>query len=262
MVRVILFIILGYLAVVILVYFGQRYLEYFPNRNYPGKPADHDAGEMQELQVKTEDGLDLLAWFAPPKKKGGKVIVLYHGNAGNISDRVHKMRTFLNAGYGVYLCEYRGYGGNRGRISEEGFYLDARSALNWLDGHGYAPAQWILYGESIGSGPAVQMAREFQPKILILEGAFSVAEKKYFWLPTRYLLKDKFDNIDKIKSVRANLLMLHGDEDPVVPYPLGQKLYVAANHHKQFVTIEDGHHNDLYEHHAGHIILEWLETQK
>lgn len=265
MVRIILFLVLGYLAILVMVYFGQRHLQYYPNRSYP-KPADYDAPEMQALKVRTEDGLDLLAWFAPPKKKGGKVIVFYHGNAGHIGDRVHKVREFTAAGYGVYLCEYRGYGGNKGSIDEDGLYHDARSALAWLDKHGYAPPQWVIYGESIGSGPAVQMAVEFQPRALILEGAFSraldVAEKSYFWLPVSYLLKDRYDNISKIKSVRANLLMLHGDEDPVVPYDVGKKLYDAANHQKQLVTIEGGHHNDLYEHHAGHIILDWLETQK
>ena len=266
MARIIFFLIFGYIAIVVAVYFGQRYLQYYPNRDAPGKPADNDAGEMRELMVKTEDGLDLLAWFAAPKKKGGKIIILYHGNAGHIGHRAGKMRQFINAGYGVYLCEYRGYGGNRGSIGEEGLYKDARSALKWLDANGYPASQWILYGESLGSGPAVQMAVKFQPKTLILEAAFSSAvdmgKALYPWLPVSYLIKDKFDNISKIKSVRSNLLMIHGDNDEVIPYRLAQKLYDAANHPKQLVIIDDGHHNDLYEHYAGDIVLKWLKEQK
>jgi hypothetical protein len=175
------------------------------------------------------------------------------------------MKQFIRAGYGVYLCEYRGYGGNRGSISEDGIYKDARSALTWLDANGYSPSQWVLYGESLGSGPAVQMAGEFQLKTLILEAAFSsatdVAKELYPWLPVDYLIKDKYDNISKIKAVRAALFMIHGDEDAVIPPHLAQKLYDAANHPKQLDIIDNGHHNDLYEHHAGSIIMDWLETQ-
>jgi hypothetical protein len=263
--RILFFLMLGYAFLVVMVYFGQRYLQYAPDRGYPGKPADNDAGNMQELRVRTEDGLGLLAWFAPPRNKDGKVIILYHGNAGHIGHRAAKMQQFIRRGYGVYLCEYRGYGGNRGSISEDGLYKDARSALKWLEANGYPPSQWIFYGESLGSGPAVQMAVEFQPKILILESAFSsaldVAREVYPWLPVTYLMKDKFDNLSKIKSIRSSLMMIHGDEDPVIPPQLAQKLYDAANHPKELVMIDGGHHNDLYEHFAGSIILEWLETQ-
>ncbi|MBI3440919.1 MAG: alpha/beta hydrolase [Proteobacteria bacterium] len=168
----------------------------------------------------------------------------------------------MDAGYGVYLCEYRGFGGNPGSISEEGFYKDARAALRWLETNGYASSQWVIYGESIGSGSAVQMAAEFQPKMLILEGAFSsaldVAKERYFWLPVSYMLKDKFDNISKIKSIHSSLLMLHGEGDPTVPLHSAQKLYEAANQPKQFSLIRGGGHNNLYDFGAGQVILEWL----
>ena len=265
MMRIFYFVIIWYIAIVILIWFGQRYLQYVPNRNYPGKPSDNHVAEMKELLVRTEDGLNLLAWFVPPQKKDGKIIILYHGNAGHIGNRAGKMRLFIEAGYGVYLCEYRGYGGNSGSISEEGIYKDARSALKWLDTNGYPASQWILYGESIGSGPAVQMAKEFQPELLVLESPFSsaldVAKKTYFWLPIDLLMKDKFANMSRIKSVRSSMLIVHGEEDKIIPQSLAQKLYAAANHPKQLVIIDSGNHNDLYEHHAGHIILEWLETQ-
>lgn len=254
-----------YGAVVILVYFVQRRLQYYPNRVYPGKPAAHGLPQMQEIQVTTEDGLNLVAWFAPPKNQGQKIIVFYHGNAGNLADRAPKAREWLNAGYGVYMCEYRGYAGNKGSPAEDGFYKDARAALRWLDKSGYTPSQWVFYGESLGTGMAVEMAREFQVKALILESPFTsatdVAKVVYFWLPVAYLLKDRFDNLGKIKDIKASLLIVHGDEDPVIPHAQAHDLYTAANHPKEFVTIENGKHNDLYEHHAGHIILEWLAKQ-
>jgi uncharacterized protein len=246
-------------------------MQYYPDRGTPGTPAANGAPEMKAVTVTTEDGLPLLAWFAPPRTKDGKVakdgriIVLYHGNAGHIGGRASKVRVFLDRGYGVFLSEYRGYGGNPGSPTEQGLYADARAGLKWLEAQGFSPAQFVIYGESIGSGPAVQMALEWQPKILILESPFTsaveVAKNAYFWLPVDVLLKDRYENIAKIRDIHASLLIVHGDMDTVIPHALGQKLYDAANHPKQIIIIENGAHNDLYEHHAGHIIADWLKGQ-
>lgn len=263
LIRILISIVSVYAIVVLLVYLGQRYLQYAPNRSYPGKPADYGVQEMEEMRVTAEDEQENLAWYVPPKSPNGKIIIYYHGNAGHIADRAYKIRHFLDAGYGAYLCEYRGYGGNKGDLSEQGIYRDARSALNFLRTQGYGPDQWIIYGESIGSGPAVQMALETQPKGLILEGAFSsaidVAGGKYPWLPTKYLLKDKYDSIKKLPSIHSSLLMLHGDIDPVIPYALGQKLFEKGNAPKEFVTVKGGQHSNLYDYNAAGIILDWLQ---
>jgi fermentation-respiration switch protein FrsA (DUF1100 family) len=252
-------------AVTAFLYFAQRYIQYFPGTQPPGAPSAQGLPEMREIAAKTEDGLALTAWFAPPKQPGGRIVIFYHGNAGNIADRAVKARYFIEKGFGVYFCEYRGYGGNAGAPSEEGFYSDARSALRWLEAAGYTPAQFVLYGESIGTGVAVQMALETQPRALILEAPFSsavaVAEKRYFFLPVALMMKDKYDSISKISRVKSSLLIIHGDEDGVIPLPLAQDLFRAANHPKEFITINGGHHNDLYDHHAGHVITEWLEKQ-
>jgi len=266
MARILFLIMTSYLFVVVLVYFAQRYLQYVPDKNNPGAPKASNVPEMQELKVKTEDNLELLAWFAPPKEKGGKVVVLYHGNAGNISERAHKARAFIDAGFGVYLCEYRGYGGNAGSPSEQGFYADARSALNWLDKNGYPAAQWVIYGESIGSGPATQMALEFQPKELIIEVGFSsavdVAKRVYPWLPVDLLLKDRYDNISKIKDIKSALLVLHGTNDPTVHFSSGEALYEAANHPKELVVIKGGEHMNLYDYDVDVSIINWLRKDK
>jgi fermentation-respiration switch protein FrsA (DUF1100 family) len=123
----------------------------------------------------------------------------------------------------------------------------------------------VIYGESIGSGVAVQMASEIQPKVLILEAPFSaaadVARLRYPWLPVGLLLKDKFDNMAKIGDIRSSLLIIHGDEDATVPIELSQKLFRGARHPKEYVTVNGAGHADLYDHHAGHIIIEWLGKQ-
>lgn len=263
--RLAFYVIAGYALLVAVMYVMQRHLQYFPHREYPGTPASNGVPEMREVRVKTEDGIDLLGWFAPPEAKDGKIIVFFHGNAGNLSHRAEKARLFIDHGYGVYLAEYRGFGGNRGSSSEQGLYRDARAALGWLEGEGYSPGQFVLYGESIGSGVAVQMAFETQPKWLVLEAPFTtaadVAKISYFWLPVDLLLKDKYDNLSKIGQIKSALLIVHGDEDHVIPLFLAQKLYEAARHPKEFATVNGGGHADLYDHHAGHIVTEWLDKQ-
>jgi uncharacterized protein len=263
--RLIVQLLAFYLLVVILVYFYQRNLQYFPDRAAVGAPKDSGVPEMKLVSVRTSDNLTLAAWFAPPKDKGGKIVVMFHGNAGNIAGRSVKARYFMDRGYGVYLCEYRGFGGNPGSPSEQGLYLDARAGLKWLEEQGYTPGQFVIYGESIGTGVAVQMALEVQPRLVILEAPFSsaadVAKMRYSFLPVDLMLKDRYDSIDKIGKINASLLIVHGDEDPVIPLRFGKKLFEAANHPKEFCTIEAAGHNDLYDHHAGHIICDWLDKQ-
>lgn len=254
-----------YGLVVLLMYAGQRQLEYFPDTRPPGAPRDSGVPEMREVTVKTDDGLSLVAWFAPPKKKDGRIVVMFHGNGGNIAERAGKARNFLGRGYGVYMAEYRGYGGNAGSPTEEGLYRDARAGLKWLEGQGFSPAQFVIYGESIGTGVAVQMASEIKPNILILEAPFSsaaaVGQANYFWLPVAFLMKDKFDSIAKIGAISPALLIVHGDRDNIVPIRFSRDLFAAANDPKKFVTIGGGGHGDLYSRGAGPLIADWLDGQ-
>jgi fermentation-respiration switch protein FrsA (DUF1100 family) len=206
-----------------------------------------------------------VSWFAPPMEKNGKIIVLFQGNGGNISHRDAKAAKFTGEGYGVLLCGYRGYGQNPGKPTEEGIYRDARAALKWLEKQGYNIGQMVFYGESLGSGVAVQMAVEFQPKHVILEAPFSsaadVAKKHYFYLPVDLMMKDRYDSHAKIKNMKASLLIIHGVYDGVIPISQGRKLFEAANHPKEFIAIENAGHNNLYEMQAGLPVSGWLEKQ-
>jgi fermentation-respiration switch protein FrsA (DUF1100 family) len=265
MLRLIFYTAFAYVSVVLLMYFFQRNFQYFPQQNTVTPPKEAGVPQMQEVLIKTEDNLNLIAWYAPPKNKGDKVVVLYHGNAGNISHRAIKAAYFLDKGYGVLLCEYRGYGGNPGKPSEEGLYKDGRAALWFLKENDIDASQIVIYGESIGTGVAVEMARLIQAHQLILEAPFTsaldVAKISYYWLPLKHLMKDRFDSLSKIKDVKSSLLVVHGDEDGIIPIALGKQLYEAANHPKELITINGGGHSNLYEHHAGHIIVEWLDKQ-
>lgn len=259
--RLAFFVFVVYALLVVVISFLQRKLQYFPSSDM-GDPKIPELLGMKPATIKTEDGLDLVSWFAPPKEQDGKIIVYFHGNAGNISNRDTKAAFYIQRGYGILLCGYRGYGLNPGTPTEEGLYKDARANIKWLSAQGYSMAQLVLYGESLGSGVAVQMAGEFQPKQVVLEAPFSsaahVAKKAYFWLPVDSIMKDRYDNLEKIPHVKADILIVHGDRDEVVPIALGKRLFEAANHPKQFITIERGQHNDLYDLQAGAPIAEWL----
>lgn len=263
--RLILQLLALYTLVVVFIYFYQRNLQYFPDKSKPGTPKDNGVPEMSIINIKTADGLDLVAWFAPPQRKDGKIIVLFHGNAGNLAGRGIKARYFIDRGYGCLLCEYRGFGGNPGRPTEQGLYADGRAALKWLEDNGYIPAQFVIYGESIGTGVAVQLASEMQPRHLVLEAPFAsaveIAKRSYPILPVDYMMHDRYDNIAKIGKVYSSLLVVHGDEDPVIPIDSGKRLFDAAKHPKEFCSIAGGGHSDLYDHHAGHIICDWLDKQ-
>ena len=263
--RLILELVAFYGIVCVFVYFYQRNLQYFPDKSKPGTPKSNDVPEMSIINIKTADGFDLVAWFAPPRQAGGKIIVLFHGNAGNLAGRAIKARYFIHRGYGCLLCEYRGFGGNPGRPTEKGLYDDARGTLKWLEYNGYVMSQLVIYGESIGTGVAVQMASEIQPRHLILEAPFAsaveIAKRSYPILPVDFMMQDRYDNIHKIGKVKASLMIVHGDEDPVIPIDSGKRLFDAANHPKEFYSIAGGGHSDLYDHHAGHIICDWLDAQ-
>ncbi|MGE5503493.1 MAG: alpha/beta hydrolase, partial [Actinomycetota bacterium] len=158
--------------------------------------------------------------------------VLFHGNGGAIVHRARKARHFLNHGYGVFLAEYRGYGGNPGRPSEDGLYADARAVLAWLQTRGVVGHRLVLYGESLGSGVAVQMAVEHEIAALVLEAPFTrlpALAPAYVPPPVaEVVMLDRFDNLAKIGRVTVPLLIVHGGEDAVVPQSMGRALLAAA----------------------------------
>lgn len=238
---------------------------YVPDSAYHGKPKDFGLDGMKTVKARTADGLELEAWFQPPPDKG-KVIVFFPGNAGNLSNRRGFAGSSVRHGYGVYMCEYPGYGGNPGAPSEKTLYAAGRASIKWLDEHGYKPEDLIIMGESVGSGVAVQMALETPPAFMVLESAFtSIVEVMKYWhpdLPVETMFDDnKFDNLDKIARVKTHTLFMHGEKDTLIPIRYAEKLFNAANAPKDFVTIKDSDHNDLYVYGAGQMLMDWLDKQ-
>ncbi len=249
--KLVLLKILGvYIAVVLLITVFQRSLQYNPEPNPPGPPSLYGVPEFTEVTLRTADGLDLLAWYAEPRDDGGPVVAYAHGNAGHIGFRNMRAREFLSRGFGMLLIEYRGFGGNPGRVTEDGLYADGRAGIEWLKEHGVAEDRIILYGESIGTGVATKLATEYAAAALILEApldsAVSVGKKIYPFLPVGLLMFDRFPNIDRIADIDMPLLVMHGTADRIIPYAFGKRLFDAARQPKTMVTVEGGDHENHY----------------
>lgn len=256
-----------YLALVGGMYTFQRSLLYIPSQATPS-PAASGVPEMAPVTLETEDGLRLMSWYHPAVAER-PTLVYFHGNGGHIGYRGDKIRPYLDAGYGVLLVSYRGYGGNPGRPSEEGLYADGRAAMEFLAGRGVGPGRTVLYGESLGSGVAVHtaldQARAGAPvAAAVLEAPFTSAvdagAHHYPWAPVRWLMKDRYDSRAKIADIDAPVLIVHGGRDRVVPIHMGEALYAAATAPKDSLWIPDAGHNDLDSFGVSEKILAFLET--
>ena len=254
-----------YAAFVGALFLFQRNMLYFPDSSVPSQQESRVA-EMDTVTLKTADGLELRSWYRPAAK-GNPTIVFFQGNAGHIGYRGFKARLFMDAGFGVLLVGYRGYGGNRGKPTEQGLYADGRASLAFLESRGVGPAVTVLYGESLGSGVAVQLAVERAGKeafaAVVLEAPFTsvadVAAHHYPIVPARWLVKDSFDSVAKIGAIGAPLLVVQGERDSVIPTRFGRKLFAAAAHPKEGVWIENADHNDLYDYGAGKAVVAYLK---
>ena len=206
---------------------------------------------FEDVYVTTSDGVRVNGWYVPAE--GATITLLwFHGNAGNLSDRVHQLRQLHDQlRVNIFMIDYRQYGRSEGEVSEAGTYLDAEAALAFLRGRpGASEHRIVYYGQSLGSAVAVELARRAPPDGLILEAPFlsiqEMARAAVPLLPVGALISTKYDSLSKIGAIHVPLLILQGDQDEVVPYAHGRRLFAAANQPKRFYTIAGAHHNDTY----------------
>ncbi len=226
-------------------------LLFFPEKGYYASPRDYELRE-EEVWVTTADNVRLHGWFfeaAEPKA----ALLFFHGNAGNISGRLPKAKEWVERGVSVLLIDYRGYGRSEGKI-QKGIDLvsDAEAALQWLEAEKKVPAeQIVLYGESIGSYPAIELAKKKKFAGVVLEAPFSslreLARTHYAWVP-EFLLNDfRMENEEAISEVKAPVFVLHGNQDEICPVEMGERLYDGAPAPKELYVVQGGGHNDLPE---------------
>lgn len=228
----------------------ERSFIFFPEKSIVVTPTNVGL-PFEDLYIFTPDGTRINGWYVP--SSGAKVTFLWlHGNAGNLGGRVDSLRDFhRELGVNVLMIDYRQYGRSEGRVTEEGTYQDALAAYDYLAKRpDLDPFRIVVYGQSLGSAVAVDLAVKRRLYGLILEAPFTsiraMAAFHYPWLPFAGLLSTRYDSLDKIGKVDAPLLILHGDRDEIVPYGQGKTLYEAARSPKQFYTIRGAGHNDVY----------------
>lgn len=231
-------------GLVALVWSQQRRLIYFPS---PG-PVPSAATVLPNGQdvVLESDGNRLGAWYFPASD-GTTAVLVCNGNGGDRSGRAALAAALNRIGLSVLLFDYRGYGGNPGRPSEEGLAADARAAQAWLAAQP-GVENIVYFGESLGAAVAVGLAVDTPPAAVVLRSPFTslpdVGAMHYPWLPVRLLLKDRYPSIERISSVHAPLLVIAGDRDDIVPESLSRRLYEAANEPKRYVVVPGAGHND------------------
>lgn len=239
-------VILVFLTV---VWLAQRSLIYFPHGQVP-PPDAAGVPDAEVVAFETEDGLELQAWFVPPRAPSAdRAILVLNGNAGNRGFRGVLAARFAAEGFSTLLVDYRGYGGNPGLPSERGLARDARAALRYLVSRPDVDRSRVVYfGESLGAAVAVGLAAEEPPAALILRSPFSslaaIGSRHYPFLPVRWLLRDRYPSIERIGRIRSPLLVVAGDADRIVPIDDTELLFEAANEPKRLVVIDDTDHND------------------
>ncbi len=253
-------ITLVYALVVLGAWLGQRRLMYLPDPTRV-PPASLGLANVAEAEMRTPDGATLVTWMAQPRA-GQPTVIYFHGNAGNLASRINRVRRYTDAGFGLAMLSYRGYGGSTGSPSEANNLADARLLYNSLIAKGVAPRDIVVYGESLGSGVAVQLAAEKPVGAVILDAPYTsivaLAALAYPFLPVRPLLVDRYESDQHIQRVKAPVLVLHGAKDQVIPVAMGRALHARANEPKRLEIYPEGRHTDLDEHGAFTAVQRWL----
>lgn len=233
------FALLAYLALVGVVYHQQEALLY---------PAPRGAGGsvpgFRDVAYETSDGLHLAGGYR--KAAPGKpTLLFFHGNAATWQSSAQILAPLVAEGFGVFAASYRGYRANPGSPSEQGLYRDARAAADWLAANGVNARDLVIVGNSLGSGPAVELAREREPRGLVLISPFAsmieLAAANVRWLPVNWLMRDRYDNAAKLPEIAAPVLILHGERDTLIPLSHAQRLVQLARNGTLVTVPSAGH---------------------
>lgn len=200
------------------------------------------AASGAEQNVSSEGAEGAAASRAP------RVVLFFHGNAGNVSHRVESIQIFHEMGMSVFIFDYRGYGRSGGRASERGTYVDARAAYRYLvDEKGIDPDDVVFFGRSLGGAVAVELATKHQPRAMILESCFpslaDVGQRAYRFLPVRALLRIRYDSTKRIATLGCPKLIVHSRHDEIVPVDLGRQLFDIASEPKSWMEISGDHNS-------------------
>ncbi len=239
------------LVTILVRIFENRFI-YFPPRYPEGfSPPEAYGLHLEEVWLMTEDGVKLNAWFLP-NPASPKVLLWFHGNAENIGMGLEQMKAFSRFGSNLLAVDFRGYGKSEGKPDEPGVYRDADAAYRYLvEARHFEPRNIFIYGHSLGGAVATDLASRHECGGLIVESSLSSARemaRRILRIPfMEYVTKTRFDSVGKIARVRAPVLIIHGTQDKVIPFTMGQELYQAARQPKSFMPIEGAGHDDPFQ---------------
>ena len=257
-------ILVVYAAMNTYMYASQRQLMYFPAVERV-TPAQVGLTNVDEVTLQPASGLDLISWYGAARA-GYPTVLFFHGNGGAVQHREYRFRDYMAAGYGLLIVGYPGYGGNAGEPSEAAFRDASLAAYDFLRGRGVTGENIVLYGQSLGSSIAIQLAAQVNAQRLILEAPMSsaadVAKTHYPFLLVDLLLQDTYQSIEHIDRINMPLLVLHGSDDRIIPIELGRKLFAKAVEPKRFIELEGAGHNNLRAHGIDTYAIEFIEASE
>ena len=250
MLKILLTIAGGYLLLVAFVYTSQSRMLYLPN--LPGRSLDATPFNIgvayEDVSFVAEDGVALHGWFVPGRTE--RVLLFFHGNAGNISHRLESIRQFLDLGLTVFIVDYRGYGQSEGRTSEAGLYKDGSAAWRYLtETMQVRPDNIVIFGRSLGGSVAAHLAMNVEAAGLVVESSFTsvpdIASDLYPWLPARWLSRLRHATGDYVRDVDFPVLVVHSRDDEIIPIKHGEAIYAAATEPRSLLVLRGGH-NDAF----------------
>ncbi len=244
--RIVVFLVVLKIA----FYFAEPFVFYHPVSKMEGTPGQFQL-KFTEKQLVTQDGSKISSWWIPSDSTDAPVILFCHGNAGNMSHRLSNVAALHNMGWSVIIFDYHGFGTSEGRPSETRLYSDAKAVYEELISKGIPTEKIIWFGRSLGGAVASYGAEHFPSAGLILESTFTSAEgmaKYLYWpFPVQWLVWTKFPTLDRIRRIQLPLLILHGDQDSMIPIRMGKELFEAsASSSKSFHKVKGGEHNTTF----------------
>ena len=237
-----------YLILLTLIYVNQRKLLYLPSENnYLDDPINFN---YKEVFIESEKNILLKSWFSF-SDTNKKTILFFHGNAGTLDARIYKLNELKKINTNFLIISWRGFSGNNGKPTEQGLYKDAQKAVEWLEKKGINKKNIILYGESLGTGIAIELATKDEYSGIILESPYTsmidMGKRFYPFLPISILQKDKYNSLKKLNMIKSPILVLHGKSDTLVPFYMGKKIYDVANEPKYYYFPDFDNHMMTYD---------------
>ncbi len=248
----VLTLVLAYLGIALFLFLFQGrllYLPHVPGRGIEATP-DRYGLPWEEVWLETEDGERLHGWWIPATD-ATRTVLIFHGNAGNISHRMETLRIWHELGWNALIFDYRGYGRSSGRPTEKGTYRDADAAWRHLtEDRGLDPARIILFGRSLGGAVAAELAPRVNPAGLVVESTFTslpeLGAELYRWLPVRLLARMRYPTLERVSEFKGPVLVIHSRDDEIIPFHHGERIHAAAPGPRAFLELRGGHNEAFF----------------